>query len=263
MKDKNWLLGGNRETWKTNSTVTEPNFYCCHFFPIFLMVHLQCAIVMTKRRWTYANIGNHLIPTSNISNVIGSAWVVGHTPTHSHPQTVFPLNGYFQQLSAQRGNQALDRRLKSYQLHLFLSPCYHSIHSSLLSLTNPSLPHLSPLRPQRSSASSLFSTSLSSHVAALSWSCCLAPPVILLWPRVARGVKSFASPRHTSQLLSPPHSSISPSSFSRPQPSISGRRSTQILYLGQRTNIGKVGIQNLTLSIKSKGHQYVEWPLKG
>lgn len=86
---------------------------------------------------------NYLIPTSSISDITGSAWVVGHTVSIKQP---------FLKAIATAVKSSAHHRLKLYQLHLFLSPCNHSIHSSLLPLSNPSL-YLTPLCPQRSSAS--------------------------------------------------------------------------------------------------------------
>lgn len=110
-------LGRNWDTWKTNSPVTEPlprpssppSFWCV----------CDCVDKTDLLIWEYLDVLN-----SNIQYLRHSAWAVGHTHTRTHSQ--FPLNGHFQQLSARRGNQALVQRLKSYQLHLFLSPCYHS-----------------------------------------------------------------------------------------------------------------------------------------
>lgn len=98
------------------------------------MFHLQCVSVLIDRTCTYVNEKPQTL------QVLLEQW-----------DAQVPLNGYFQKLLARQGNQVLDNRLKSYQLHSFLSPCNHSIQSSLLSLANTSL-YLTLLCLQRSSA---------------------------------------------------------------------------------------------------------------
>lgn len=163
------------------------------------------------------------------------------THTHSAPNSRFPLNAYFQQPSARRGNQALDHRLKSYQLHLFLSPCYHSIHSSPLSLTNPSLPHLSPLRPRDPRPSSLSSLPL--FFSARRHSCAHSLLIIrLCFPPSHPGLTHSCS-RHRElrfplsyqqTFISSSSASISPSFCSPPSTVHLWWRRAQILHLSKK-----------------------------
>lgn len=131
------------------------------FHSHFSLFHPLCKTMLTK--WTFMYVWmleNKLIPISS-TGAIHPAWAEDHTPTHTLTHRPFPLNSYFQQLSAWWGNQALDPRLKSYQLHLFLSPCYHSFLSSRLSFTNPLSSSLISLTPPEI----LSLSSLSSHTA--------------------------------------------------------------------------------------------------
>lgn len=109
---KNWVLGGNLDTWKTNSPITEPHLHPSSLsYHLSLKFHLQCDFV-AKQNCAYVKFGSDLIPTSNSSDVLGSALVMGHTDTHTRTRRWFPFHGRFQQLSAWQGNQALDHRLK-------------------------------------------------------------------------------------------------------------------------------------------------------
>lgn len=136
---------------------------------------------------------NKLTPISSISGVICPAWAEGHRPTHTPAHRPFPLNSYFQQLSAWWGNQALDPRLKSYQLHLFLSPCYHSFLSSRRSFTNPlssSLISLTP--PEILGLSSLL------YLSFLTYSPSCAPPFLIIL--FCSPLSSRSNPEHLEAL---------------------------------------------------------------
>lgn len=145
------LLGENWETWKPSSPITQPNLCSC------LLCFLSCVQFCWQNRAAHVKVK---LFNSNIQ-------YRKHYRLCSSNSTQFPLTSYLQQVSAQLVNQVPVDRLKSYQLYLFLSPCYHS---SLLSLTNHSLSSLISLMVQRSSATSLpppFSHA-STHVLGLS-----------------------------------------------------------------------------------------------
>lgn len=161
----------------------------------------------------------YLIPTSNISDILLEQWDT-HTlaPTASFHLTAIS-SSYLRGGEIKRWSSVWSRISYTCSYRRAITPI-HSVtplSSSLISLTPPEIlfssstslsPHTSPL---------VCSLSLN-HPAAL-------PPVIAVWPGVARGTSSSSSPRHISPLLS-----------FHPEPSISGGRSTRLFYLQQRLN---------------------------
>lgn len=153
MIDKNCVLVENWDTWKTNSSISKPKtLLLSSFFPAIFHSHLcdvssvvrDCvdrvkSLVFECRKWLNSSI--QYLWRYRFYFGLGT-----HTEIHTHAHRGFPLNGYFQQLLAQWGKSSSRPPFEVISATL-PSLCYHSIHSSYLSLANPPLPRSSPLCP--------------------------------------------------------------------------------------------------------------------